>query len=146
MRVSRLIRTAWRMEGIPEQHEPCRRQLRILGGDVRRDAAAHRLAADEERAGWFRQFAPDRVDDAAIAGVEHRPSIRRSFSGFCVEKVERDDVETKGAEGTSEADYPRAALIRAGAVRQNQRGADAVRSSRIDERRGVSTRLDGDAE
>ena len=43
---------------------------------------------------------------------------------FGVEEVEGDDVEAECGQRAGELDHPRTALTRAGAVRQNQRGAD----------------------
>ena len=112
------------MQRIAEQHEPGDRQLRIGGRDLRRDAPAHRLAADEQRAPRRVDRGAHRVDHRAIAGFERRRAIRNLAPLLGVEKIEGDDVDAERGQRVREVDHERAALAGAGAVPEDQRGAD----------------------
>src|SRR5206468_1778151 len=95
-------------------------QRPIRGGDLRRDASTHRLAADAEETPRALEFCADRGDYIAIARLEHRRAIRNLPPLLDVWKVEGDDVQAEVRQRIGEVDHERAALAGAGAVRQYQ--------------------------
>src|SRR5476651_517561 len=120
MLVAALLRLAWRMQRVAEQHEAGEWQLRIRGRHLCRDAPAHRLAADEERALRARQLRANRVDDRAITRLERRRAIRNLPPLLGVEKIEGDDVDAQRRQRVCEVDHERAALPGAGAMPEDE--------------------------
>ena len=101
---------------------PASVSVRVVCGDVRRGAAAHRLAADEETLARARRPRRARsVDRRAIARDELRHAIGNLAPLLCVEKVERQHVEPALAQRAREADHERMLLRRACAVREDER-------------------------
>jgi hypothetical protein len=133
------VRSSGRMQRISEEHQPVDVDFWIGGGDLGRDASAHRLAADDEHL-RARDLLAGSGDHRAIAALEQRRAIGQSPVLLGVEEVEGDDVEAEQAEGAGPIDNPGALLTRAGPVRENQRGADAVVFRRVEERRGRGVR------
>jgi len=131
MRVPRLFRLARRMQRIAEQHKPLQFESGIIRGDVGRDASAHRLAANEQRSVRIGRVSLYRVDGCAITFVQKRPAIRHVPPLLGVEKIERNNLEPEGAEGARTLHHPWMLLTGAGAVPQNQHGADHVALRRI---------------
>src|SRR5262249_46789505 len=79
------------------------------------------------------------------ARLERRWAIGNLPPLFGVEEVEGHDVEAARRQRLREADDEPALLTGAGAVREDERGADRAANGRVDERRG-GARLDGDGE
>ena len=103
MRVAKLVGLAGRMKRIAEQHEARERQAGVGGRDLRRDAAAHRFPADEERVPRAVHVIAHGVDDGAVAGFEHRRAIGQLALLLGVEKVEGDDVGAERGQRVREA-------------------------------------------
>ena len=95
----------------------------------RGDAAAHGLAADEQRPLRAVDLRADRVDDRAITRLERRRAIRNPPALLGVEEVEGDDVDAQRRQPAGEVDHEGAALAGAGAVSEDERGAGVVAAS-----------------
>src|SRR5437870_6442391 len=119
------IRSAGWVQRITEQHDAGdAERLGILRcREMRGDAAAHRLAADENLVAS--EVLARRGNRRAVARVERRRAIRHAPFLFGVQKVEGQDVDAALREGAREIDHERALLRRAGAVREDERGIHA---------------------
>src|SRR5881396_3119176 len=145
MRVTAQFRPPWWVQWISKEDETADWKTAIGCCNLRRDTAAHRLSADEEKTARAVHIVAHRVDDRAVALFEDRTPVGEPPSLFRVEKIERDDVEAELGERVREIDDEGAALTRAGAVTQNQRGTDAVGRPGVEERRrsGAPPNLNG---
>jgi hypothetical protein len=109
------------VQGIAEHDEPGDRQIGRRRRQLRGDAAAHRLAPDEEkRASRFRAR-PHLLDERRVARLEHGRSIRHSPPLFHVGEVEGDEIDPEGRRRAGEADDEWAVLACAGAVGEDER-------------------------
>src|SRR5437773_2749706 len=145
MRVTAQFRPPWWVQWISKENETADWKTGIGCRNLRRDPAAHRLSAQEEEPACAVHFVANRVDDRAVALFEDGPAVGAPPSLFRVKKIERDDVEAEVGERVREIDDERAALTRACAVSQDQRGTDAVASAGVEERRyaGAPPNLNG---
>jgi hypothetical protein len=135
VRIAPHVRLSRRVQRVSEEHQPVHVEAWIAGRDLGRDPSTHRLAADEEQLSAG-DLLPGAGDHRAIAALEQRGAIGQSPVLFGIEEIEGDDVEAEQAEAVGPVDNPGAPLTRAGSVRENQGGADAVVFRRVEERRG----------
>jgi hypothetical protein len=99
---------------------------RVIGrGKMRRDAAAHRLAADEHVRPT--EMLARRCDCGAIAGLQLLGPIRNTSCVLRVQEVERQHIDAALGETTRKADDEGALLRRTRPVREYER---RIRSDR----------------
>ena len=141
VRRSELVGLSGRMERIAEREHTIQRVA--LCGKVRRDAAAHRLAAREQRARLANGSSGD-IDHTAEGAFQNRGLIGRASTSFHVRKVERPDIDAHFCEPTRDADDEWMALAGAGAVREDDAQIGSrLRCGGIPHCRGVSSAFDG---
>src|SRR6267378_74236 len=145
MRVAALFRPSRWVQWISKENETADRKTAIGCCNLRRDPAAHRLSAGEEKPACAVHLVANRVDDHPVALFEDRTAVGEPPSLFRVEKIEGDDVEAELGKRVREIDHEGAALTRARAVSQNQRSTEAVASAGVEERRcaGAPSSLNG---
>ena len=105
-----------------------------------RCAAAHRLATDEQPLTGARQLCARRFDRCTIAGDQLRHTIGNLPPLFCVQEIERQDVEAVFAEARAKHDHERMLLRRAGTMGQDERRRKSgfLLADRVDQRESVA--------
>jgi hypothetical protein len=106
------------VQWVSEKNQSCDVPDSPLRRDVRRHAASHRFAADEQR--QAAESRPRRVDRLSPRTFEHRCTIGRASSGRDVGKIERGDREPPRRQLPRRTHHELAHLSGAGAVRQHQ--------------------------
>jgi hypothetical protein len=138
MRGAQLLRLAGRMQRVAERHDATDAELlRVIARrKMRRDAAAHRLAADEH--GRPVEFAPGGDEGGAITRIELVGAIRNAAALLGVEEVEREDVDAAIGQPLRETSDECALLSRTRAVREDKRRVHRRAVRRIHEASSLS--------
>ena len=118
MRVAALVGLARRMQRIAEEDQ-AGEAVDALRRDVRRDAAAHRLAADEQR--QPAHFGARLRDRVAPGLFEHRRPVGHAAPRGHVREVERGGDDAPRGQPLRGSYHERAVLSRARAVCHHQR-------------------------
>jgi hypothetical protein len=127
MHGAQLLRLAGRMQRVAERYDAADTEIVciIARSKMRRDAAAHRLAADEHARP---AEMPSRRDDGgAITRVELLGAIRDAAVLLGVEEIEREDLYAAVRQTLCEAGDECALLSRSCAVREDKRLVRAAR-------------------
>jgi len=142
MRGAQLLRLAGRMQRVAERHDATDAELlRVIARrKMRRDAPAHRLAADEH--GGSGEMSPRCPDGGAVTRVELFGAIRNATMLLRVEEVEREDVDAAVGQSLREAGDECALLSRAGAMREDKRRVHRRAARRIHKASSLFVRAD----
>ena len=112
-----------RVQRIAQQHEAVDLlPLRILWnvcGHVRRDPAAHRLAADGHASRRL-EVPNDLLQRGAPGLLEHGRAVGRAAVLLRVKKVEGHDVHASSGDPSCHVDHPAMPLVGAGAMREHE--------------------------
>ena len=121
MRRAQLLRLAGRMQRVPERHHATdAERIRVVGcRKMRRNTAAHRLAADEYARSV--EMAPGRGDGGAITRLELLGPIGHAAPLLRVKEIECEDVDPTVRQALCEAGDECALLSGACAVREDER-------------------------
>src|SRR6476661_4803509 len=119
MRVTTLLGRAGRMQRITEEEHPGEAG-RTLRRDVRGDAAAHRLAADEERQSL--EYTSGRIDCCPPRRFEHGRLVWRAAFRRHVGKVERRGADPSIGHSLREPYHEGAVSSRTGAMSDHAGG------------------------
>jgi len=142
MRGAQLLRLAGRMERVAERHDATDAELlRVIARrEVRRDAAAHRLAADEHARPA--EMASGCNNRGAITRVELLGAIRNATTLLRVEEIEREDVDAAVGQSLRKIGDERTLLSCAGAVPEDKRRVHRRAARRIHKASSLSVAAD----
>jgi len=104
-----------RVQRIAEKNQ-ARHRTGIGSGDLRGNAAAHRLAADRQPVLFELQKVENGLDDLAITSLQSARRIRQPAASLSVEKVEGDNVDAARRQRIGKFDHEIAGLTGAGSV------------------------------
>jgi hypothetical protein len=129
------IGPARRMQRVAEKNQACQ-NAGTGSGDLRGNAAAHRLAADRQPVlSEFRKL-ENGLYDPTITVLQPAVRIRQPASSLGIEKIEGDDVDVARRQRIGKFDHEMAGLGGAGAVAEDQGDAGPVlRSGRVNQGR-----------
>src|SRR3984893_14117136 len=122
---TKLVCSTRGMKRIAEEDEPFDVGS-ARGSNLGGDSAAHRFAANDQRAAAD-LFLPDSLDHDPETNVEGLIRVRNAPALLCVQKSERDDVNSARCEPGHKSRHEITTLIGASSVPQNHRDTGEVR-------------------